>query len=109
VRALLSPCSWSGHDIVVLERTGEGLPTVTPIVPWTDAATTQPTDNGAEPPPGRRERMLRLGLYQQAERLTLVERELRRRIEVLEQPAGGGDVSGAAARRWHALRRAAGR
>lgn len=84
VRALLSPGSWGGHDIVVLERTGADVPVVTPIPPATLA------EGRAEPAtapanPDRRERMLREGLYQQADRLTLVERELRGRIEALER------------------------
>jgi SAM-dependent methyltransferase len=84
VRALLSPGAWGGHDVVVLERTGDDVPEVAPIVPATlaepDGSPAPALDN-----PDRRERMLRLGLYQQGERLTLVERELRARIEALEQ------------------------
>ncbi len=81
VRALLSPGAWGGHDVVVLERTGsEAAPTVTPVPPAPQA----------DDAPDRRERMLRLGLYQQGERLTLVERELRERIEALERRLAPG-------------------
>ena len=95
VRALLSPGAWGGHDVVVLERTGDDAGADRP-----PGAPGAPADDA----PDRRERMLRLGLYQQGERLTLVERELRERIEALERrflsprlEAGGRALSGARA------------
>lgn len=157
VRALLSPGTFGGHDIVVLERPAGDEPAVRPIgprvgagagasVPASAAAPVVAPLAGAGPgltdvvnawpPPrtsigrikrrllaaeydllrrlaaaadassaragevpgvaegegegeggegSRRERMLRLGLYQQGERLTLVERELRERLDALER------------------------
>ncbi|WP_354699206.1 hypothetical protein DSM112329_04915 [Paraconexibacter sp. AEG42_29] len=151
VRALLSPGSWGGHDIVVLERPEADVPVLAPIVPslagqgadpgsvaaavpevaavapavqqvvdgWpvpqsavgrlkrrllaseydlvrrvagsTDAAlqalpsSSPPAADAGEQAPSRRERMVALALKQQAERLTIVEREFRERLDTLER------------------------
>lgn len=96
VRALLSPGTYGGHDIAVLERPADEAPPVAPIAPRIGVSPPAPEPTVApsadqvtvgvrENVPTRREQMLRLGLYQLGERLTIVERECRARLDVLER------------------------